>query len=873
MRKSVAVIAVAILTVFTTSLAWAFWTGIGSGTASASTATLSAPTGLSAKANNANVAVGWSGVTAPDGGGVDGFYVQRLAGAAATAACDSSPGSLLAAGTLSCSDRSVPAGTYTYKVTAVFRSWSATSDASPSVTVAPTAAAQLAFTSTAVSGPASTSATLGPITVQRQDSSGAPVVAPSGGAVLNLTSSSTGGIFAASSGGPALTSMTIPAGASSVDFYYGDSKAGSPTITASSGSIFAGQTATITPASAARLAFTTQPSSTATNSAITPSPVVQVQDSLGNTVTSSGVNITLALTTNPTGATLNGTKTVAAVNGVATFNTLSVSKAGAGYVLSASSSGFATSNSASFNVGDSVSFTPQPTTTVAGATIGNSGVNVTVKNGATNVSGATVTLAIQPGTGTAGATLAGTTTTTTNSSGVATFPVSIALVGSSYNLIAQTGSISSASGNFDITPATATKLAFGTQPSATVAGASISPSPTVRVLDTYGNLVTSSSVSVTMALGSNSAGGTLSGTRTVNASSGVATFSSLSINNAGAYTLSATSGSLAATRSSSFTVTPAPTQLGFATQPSPTAAGSTMTPPPTVQILDGNGNVVTSSSASVTVALSSNPAGGTLSGTKTVTAVNGVATFSGLSINKSGSYTLAATSTGLTGATSNSFTINPGAATRLVATGTISGQASDSPALGPLSIEQQDANGNPVPAGPGGTTVTLSSTSSGGRFAPSPGGTATTTVSITAGLSSTSVYYGDTVVGSPTITATAGGLTSATLAASITPASASQLKFLQQPTSTAVSTSITPPITVQVLDAYGNVVTTSTAGLTLQIANNPGGGTLSGTATQTPSSGVATFNKMSINKKGAGYTLSVTSPGLTSDTSSSFNIT
>ena len=41
-----------------------------------------------------------------------------------------------------------------------------------------------------------------------------------------------------------------------------------------------------------------------------------------------------------------------------------------------------------------------------------------------------------------------------------------------------------------------------------------------------------------------------------------------------------------------------------------------------------------------------------MSGTTTVAAVGGIATFSGLSINKVGSYTLAATAPGLPGATS-----------------------------------------------------------------------------------------------------------------------------------------------------------------------------------------------------------------------------
>src|SRR5207302_1329502 len=80
---------------------------------------------------------------------------------------------------------------------------------------------------------------------------------------------------------------------------------------------------------------------------------------------------------------------------------------------------------------------------------------------------------------------------------------------------------------------------------------------TVRVLDAYGNLVSGdNSDRVTIALGSNSTGGTLNGTATVTVSGGVATFSTLSLNRAGAgYTLTAAAGSLGGATSASFTIT------------------------------------------------------------------------------------------------------------------------------------------------------------------------------------------------------------------------------------------------------------------------------------------------------------------------------
>ena len=71
----------------------------------------------------------------------------------------------------------------------------------------------------------------------------------------------------------------------------------------------------------------------------------------------------------------------------------------------------------------------------------------------------------------------------------------------------------------------------------------------------------------------------------------------------------------------------------FIQQPANTVAGSTIAPPVTVQIFDTADNPVNATFA-VTVTLDNNPSGATLSGTKTVSAVNGLATFNDLSIDK-----------------------------------------------------------------------------------------------------------------------------------------------------------------------------------------------------------------------------------------------
>src|SRR5439155_1161443 len=109
---------------------------------------------------------------------------------------------------------------------------------------------------------------------------------------------------------------------------------------------------------------------------------------------------------------------------------------------------------------------------------------------------------------------------------------------------------------------------------------------------------------------------------------------------------------------------------------------------------------------------------------------------------------------------------------------------------------------------------------------------------------------------------------------SITPSSADHLAFGQQPTNTAAGAAISPAVTVQVLDVNNNLVTgDSTDQITLTLANNPSGATLSGTNPVTVSGGVAKFSNLSINLVGTSYTLGAGSGSLKSATSASFNIT
>src|SRR3989475_7865007 len=90
---------------------------------------------------------------------------------------------------------------------------------------------------------------------------------------------------------------------------------------------------------------------------------------------------------------------------------------------------------------------------------------------------------------------------------------------------------------------------------------------------------------------------------------------------------------------------------------------------------------------------------------------------------------------------------------------------------------------------------------------------------------------------------------------SITPGTATQLAFSQQPGTTVANRIITPAVKVRALDALGILATSFAGNVSVALGSNPGGATLGGTTPVTAVSGVATFFDLSLNKTGTAYTL------------------
>jgi hypothetical protein len=165
-----------------------------------------------------------------------------------------------------------------------------------------------------------------------------------------------------------------------------------------------------------------------------------------------------------------------------------------------------------------------------------------------------------------------------------------------------TSSITGAQSGIVVTAGTQSKLGFSVQPTNTNSNSNISPNVAVQVQDSFGNAVAQSGRSITLAIGTNPAGGTLvCGTNPVlTNATGLATFPNCHINNVGtAYTLIASaSGSPALTAATSipFNIVSPITKLGFTTVAASGAINQCLGPI-TVQTQNSGGTGINPSSA------------------------------------------------------------------------------------------------------------------------------------------------------------------------------------------------------------------------------------------------------------------------------------
>jgi hypothetical protein len=131
------------------------------------------------------------------------------------------------------------------------------SSASQSETITPAMASQVVINGAALS---LTAGGRGEVTLQFEDAYGNPVAVPAAQMIELSTTSTVGAFYTSSTGGTPVTSITIAAGQESGGFYYEDTQAGTPTLSASDDAFTpaaATQVETISPAAADQFAVST----------------------------------------------------------------------------------------------------------------------------------------------------------------------------------------------------------------------------------------------------------------------------------------------------------------------------------------------------------------------------------------------------------------------------------------------------------------------------------------------------------------------------------------------------------------------------------------------------------------------------------------
>jgi hypothetical protein len=866
--------------------AWAFFTGSGQGQGAAAVGTLAAPSNVAAVMPSSSVRtvrVTWTAPVAPDGSPVS-YLVSRSDGSVATAACGT--GTTPVSGSVTCNDTNVPSGTYTYTVTVHWRSWTAASAPSAAVTVA-TAVPTTTFTVAPLSASLTAGSSL-PVTVTAVDQYGDPYPSYTGSHCLTF-----GG--PATSPAPANAAPSYPAaggctGASAVIFNAGVATptvtlyaAESTTLVVMDPSTSRGGSANISVAAGAahHLALTASTTTPTAGSAVAVS--LAAHDAYDNVITAYTGAKTIAwsgLTSSPAPSSRAPTYPATTVTFSGGINTTSLTvtafAASLNSLTATDGGGLSGSLPLAVSAGTASQLAfPAMSTRTAG---GSFSLTLTAADAYSNpatYSGAK-TLAWSGAAAAPNGTLPTLPTSATFAGGATTVTATLVRA-ETLTLAVSDGTLSGTSGSFLVGPGAAAKLAFTVQPTNAVSTIALSPSPTVAIQDSLGNIVTSDTRSLRVALAGGPTGGVLSGTTTVSAASGAAPFPGLSVDKAGSgYTLVAvsTDGLLTTASSSAFTISVGPaSRLLFSAQPSgATSATGPFPIQPAVTVQDAGGNTVTTYNTGITLALAANPNAAALTCTSNpVTPSSGVANFAACHLNKTGvGYTLTASS-GALSVTSAAFNVT-GIASKLVFTTSPNGGTSGVAWTQQPAVAVEDAASNIVTADSGAValTITTGTGASGASLA-----CASTTVSASYGIAS---FSGCSIVKAGTaykLTAAHASTTAGTSTAfDVVPGAPTTAQFTQAPGSgTLVNIPLSPQPMVTLLDANGNIATNYVTPVTLSLTSvsGPGGASLSCTTNPVPpSSGVATFSGCAVSQWGT-YRLTAAT-GAVSVTTADFDV-
>lgn len=314
-------------------------------------------------------------------------------------------------------------------------------------------------------------------------------------------------------------------------------------------------------------------------------------------------------------------------------------------------------------------------------------------------------------------------------------------------------------------------------------------------------------------------------------------------------------------------------RLEFSAQPGDTQAAGDLLP--AVKVVDFGGNLLNTETRQIELQIEDDPGSATLLGTTQRQMVAGVAAWDGgdnLNITTAGNgYSLLATGSG-TFLTSNfvesaPFNIAPGNAGRIEVTTQPGNVAAGDDILVAVTAFDEFDNVLTTPS----VDITLDS-------AVNPGGWP---LLVTSSLTKTTVNGVATWDAADDLRITAAvegyrliasglGAPAITDLFNVSAGAPAALRFDDQPSNITQNEAMDPPVTVEAIDAFGNVADTG-VDVQLALGTAPCGGNVTGGAAAT-AAGVAVFESVSVDTPCEGNTLAATSAGLVGATSDTFNV-
>ncbi len=627
------------------------------------------------------------------------------------------------------------------------------------------------------------------------------------------------------------------------------------------------------PGDVTQLFIEVQPQATTNNEILSAIPIVKLMDAMSN-LTTSTATVTASLSATPAGTLSDAS--VNAIAGVATFSNMKINgKINEDYVIT-----FSTTNSLSVSAnpfqiqqpGTPFKLAirdPAPVPGTNGGTFTTPAIIEVLDENDNLNTDATNNITVEIASGSSGAL---TNNTVGATAGVADFSALTlsGSVGQTYVLrFTSPGLDETSSKPLNLTGSSgAYRLYLNILPIGGKSGAALSTQPEIYVQDKNGNLVTNSTVDVTVSVTNRNDETISNGTKP--AVSGIASYTNLSLEGVidVPYELSFNApGLISATASVTLDEAGVAHYLEVTRQPVSTVNGAALTTQPQVTIKDVKGNVVKDSKALITAEASG---GVTVSSPDANPPVDGVATFSNLAVSGkvNTDYTLTFISPALANATSEVFQItSAGSAYQLyIAQQPVGVQSGEVLSQVPI-VEIQDTSGNVVTTY--NQAVNISSPSAGSLSyyqKDAVDGVATFTGLVFSGPVDTPIEF---IFNTGSLADLSSDPVTLRLAGA-----ANQLKFAPEPVGGTSGQTFATPAFVQVIDNMGNIVKTASEIMTVSKSVGPPA-TFEGEQVRVVD-GIADFSGLIMNGMiNVPYTLtfSYPAPGVLPLSTSSFSLT